>query len=160
MAATVISYMLGDASFLQPVLQRSLSETVIEADKDFVCRFAVLIAIIIAYQLQSLVTDGVVHQFLRLLHAEGDVHGAVAIRLDLVPSQLFDVALAESRQTRKEESLLQHLRGTGGVGKIDKFLTRQVLFLRGDGVDALQEAIGILHNLVLAVGSMEHSPKC
>ena len=49
--------MLGDASLLQPVLQRSLSEAVVETDKDLVCRFAVLIAIIKAYQFQSLVTD-------------------------------------------------------------------------------------------------------
>ena len=86
--------MLGDASLLQPVLQRSLGEAVVEADKDLVCRFAVLIAIIKANQFQSHVADGVVHQFLRLLHAEGDVHATVTIGLNLVPSQLLDVALA------------------------------------------------------------------
>ena len=31
-----------------------------------------------------------------------------------------------------------------------------MLLFRGDGVDALQEAIGILDNLVLAVGRVEH----
>ena len=148
--------MFGDASLLQPVLQRGLGEAIIEADKDLICRFAVLIAIIKAYQFQSLVADGVVHQLLRLLHAEGDVHGAVAIRLDLVPGQLLDVALTEACQTREEEGLLQYLRGARGISKIDKLLTRQVLLFRGDGVDAFQESVGILDNLVLAVGRVEH----
>ena len=73
-----------------------------------------------------------------------------------VPSQLLDVALAEACQTRKEERLLQYLRGAGGIGKVYKFLTRQVLFLRGNGVDMFQEAVGILLNLMLAVGGVEH----
>ena len=94
MSGAMVAQMLGDASLLHPVLQRGLSEAVIEADKDLVCRFAVLIAIIKAYQFQSLVTDGIVYQFLRLLHTEGDVHRIIAIRLDLIPSQLLDVALA------------------------------------------------------------------
>ena len=152
----MIGYMLGDASLLQPVLQRGLGEAVIEADKDLVCRFTVLIAIIIAYQFQSLVTDGVVHQFLGLLHAEGNVHGAVAIRLDLVPGQLLDVALAQTCQTRKEEGLLQYLRGTGGISEIYKLLTRKMLLFRGDSVNALQESVGILDYLVLSVGSVKH----
>ena len=29
------------------------------------------------------------------------------------------------------------------------------LFFRGDGVDALQEAVGILHDLVLTIGGVE-----
>ena len=156
MAAAMIGYMLGNACLLQPVLQRGLGEAVIEADKNLVCRFAVLIAIVKAYQFQSLIADGVVHQFLRLLHAECDVHTTITIGLDLVPSQVFDVAFAQASQTRKEEGLLQHRRGTWCVGQIDKFLTRQVLLFRGNGVDALQKAVGILHNLVLAVGGMEH----
>ena len=156
MSSAMIGYMLCDASLLQPVLQRGLGEAVVEADKDLVCRFSVLIAIIVAYQLQSLIADGVVHQFLRLLHTECDVYATVTVRLDLVPGQLLDVALAQTCQTRKEEGLLQHLRGTGGIGKVHKFLTRKMLLLRGDGVDALQKAVGILHNLVLAVGGMEH----
>ena len=159
MTAAVVGYMLGDACLLQPVLQRSLGEAIIEADKDLVCRFAVLIAIIKAYQFQSLIADGVVHQFLGLLHAECYVHATITVGLDLVPCQLLDVALAQTCQTRKEEGLLQHLRGTGGVGKVHKFLTRKMLLLRGDGVDALQEAIGILQNLVFAVGGMEHGTK-
>ena len=128
---------------------------VIEADKDFVCRFAVLIAIIIANQFQSLVADGVVHQFLRLLHAECDVHATVTVGLNLVPGQLLDVALAQACQTREEESLLQYFRGTWGVGEIDKLLTGKMLLLRGDGVDTLQEAVGILQDLALSVGSVE-----
>ena len=90
----MIGYMFGDASLLQPVLQWGLGQTVVETHKNLVSRFAVLIAVIKAYQFQSLVADGVVHQLLRLLHAEGDIHGAVAIRLDLVPGKLLDVALA------------------------------------------------------------------
>ena len=31
-----------------------------------------------------------------------------------------------------------------------------MLFLRGDGVNALQEAVGILLNLMLAVGGVEY----
>ena len=110
MAGAMIGYMLGDASLLQPVLQWGLGQTVVETHKNLVSRFAVLIAVIKAYQFQSLVADGVVHQFLRLLHAKGDVHATITIGLDFVPSQLFDVTLAQTCQTRKEKGLLQHLR--------------------------------------------------
>ena len=127
MAAAMIGYMLGDASLLQPVLQRGLGEAVIEADKDLVSRLAVLIFIIEPYQFQSLVADRIVHQFLGLLHTKRDVHATVTVGLNLVPCQLLDVALAEASQTRKEEGLLQHRRGTWCVGQIDKFLTRQLL---------------------------------
>ena len=38
MTATMVGYMLGDARLLQPVLQRGLGETVVEADENLVCR--------------------------------------------------------------------------------------------------------------------------
>ena len=123
MAATVVGYMLGDARLIQPVLQRGLGETVVEADEDLVGRLAALIAVVEAYQLQGLVADGVVHQFLRLLHSERDVHAAVTVGLNLIPRQLLDVALAQARQTRKKEGLFQHLRGARCIGEVDKFLT-------------------------------------
>ena len=71
----MIGYVLGDASLLQPVLQRGLGETVIEADKDLVCRFAVLIAIIIAYQsraslLMGLFTSSFVFCMRRVMYIE------------------------------------------------------------------------------------------
>ena len=123
MAATVVGYMLGDARLIQPVLQRSLGEAVVEADENLVGRLTVLIAVIEAYQLQGLIADGVVHQLLRLLHTERDVHAAVTVGLDLIPGQLFDVTLAKPCQTRKEEGFLQYLRGAGRIGEVDKLLT-------------------------------------
>ena len=156
MAATVIGYMLGNASLLQPVLQRGLGEAVIEADKDLVSRLAVLIFIIEPYQFQSLAADRIVHQFLGLLHTKRDVHATVTVGLNLVPCQLLDVAFAQACQTREEESLFQDLRRTWCIGEIDKLLTRKMLLLRGDSVDTLQESVGILHNLVLSVGGMEY----
>ena len=38
MTATVVGYVLGDARLIQPVLQRGLGETVVEADENLVCR--------------------------------------------------------------------------------------------------------------------------
>ena len=65
MAAAMIGYMLGDASLLQPVLQWGLGQTVVETHKNLVSRFAVLIAVIKAYQFQSLVADGCLMSLLR-----------------------------------------------------------------------------------------------
>ena len=49
MAAAMVGYMLGDARLLQPVLQRGLGQTVVEADENFVSRLAALVAVVEAY---------------------------------------------------------------------------------------------------------------
>ena len=87
MAAAMERNLLGDASGFQPVLQGGLGEFVRKADKD-------LPRSSLANQLQCLVTDGVVHQFLGLLHSQGDVHASIAIGLYVLPCELLDVTLS------------------------------------------------------------------
>ena len=86
-----------DASRFQPVLQRCLRHLVGETLKDFARSAA-------SNQFQSLVTDGVVHQLLGLLHPKGDIHAAVTVGLYVCPFKLFDVALPQSSKAGEKES--------------------------------------------------------
>lgn len=88
---------------------RPLGQTIVKACEYLVGRLTAFILVIEVYQIQSLVTDGIIDQLLSLLHTEGDVHASVTVRLNLLPGKLLDVALAESCQTREEKSPLQHL---------------------------------------------------
>lgn len=94
--------LLSDASSFQPVLQGCLGEFVRKASEYDACSS-------LANQFQSLVTDGVVHQFLGLLHSKSYIHATIAVGLDVLPCELLDVALSQSSQTGKEESFLQSL---------------------------------------------------
>ena len=38
---------------------------------------------------------------------------------------------------------------------MDKFLLREMLLLRGDGINSLKESVGVLLYLMVAVGSMQ-----
>lgn len=91
---------LGDASGLQPVFQGCLCHLVCKADKDGTSSS-------FTNQLQCLVTDGVVHQFLGFLHTKCDIHSSVTVWLYVLPCELFDVTLAESGQTGKEEAVFK-----------------------------------------------------
>ena len=62
---------------------------------------------------------------------------------------------SQESKTGEEECSLKNGVFAWSVGQPDKFILGQMLFLCGDGIDALQEAVGILHNLVFSVGSME-----
>lgn len=92
--------LLGDASGFQPVLQGCLGKFVSETCEDDACST-------FTNQFKRLVTDGVVHQFLCLLHTECHVHASVTVWLYILPCELLDVALSQSRQTGKEEGCLQ-----------------------------------------------------
>lgn len=155
MAARMVGDVLGDAGIPQPFLQRCLGQTVVKALEHLVRRLPPLVIVIETYQVQRLIADGVVDQLLSLLHTEGDVHAAIAVWLDPVPCQLLDVALPESCQTGEEEGLPQHFRSARSVGKPYQFLPRQVFLLRWYGVYAVKEPVGVLHNPVLPVSSVE-----
>ena len=101
---------LGDAGCFQPVLQGCLRQFVCETLKNLARSVA-------ANQFQCLVTDGVVHQFLRLLHPKGDVHTTVAVWLYVCPFKLLDVALPQSCQTGEKKSGFQYGIFAGRIGK-------------------------------------------
>ena len=140
---------LGDAGGFQPVLQWRLCHLVRKADEDGACSS-------LADQFQSLVTYGIVYQFLCFLHTKGNIHTSIAVWLYVLPCELLDVALSQTCQTSKEKSGFQNRILAWGVRQPDKLILGQVLFLCGDGVYALQEAVGVLHNLVFPVGSMKY----
>ena len=100
MSAAMERDSLCDASGLQPVLQRCLSELVGETIEDYTCSS-------LANQLQCLVADRIVHQFLGLLHSKCDIHTSVSVGLYVLPSELLDITLSQSSQTGKEEGGLQ-----------------------------------------------------
>ena len=101
MSSTMKRNLLGDASGFQPVLQGCLGKFVSETCEDNASST-------LTNQFQRLVTDGVVHQFLCLLHTECHVHASVTVWLYVLPCKLLDVTLSQSRQTGKEEGGLQH----------------------------------------------------
>src|SRR5574344_257081 len=101
MTAAMERDFLGDASGFQPVLQGYLCHLVCESFEHLTCSAA-------TNQFKCLVTDGVVHKFLGLLHTKGDIHTSVTVRLYVLPCKLTNVALSQSCQTSKEEGRLQH----------------------------------------------------
>ena len=107
-----------------------------------------------ANQLQSLVTHRIVHNLLGLLHSHADVHSAVAVGLYAVPRQCLDIALSESREARKKERLFKFRLVARSASQPHEFGLRQMLLLGGNTVDFLQKTVGILLNLVLAVGGV------
>lgn len=149
MSATMERDFLGDASGFQPVLQGCLGKFVTETCEDDASTS-------LSNQLQCLVTDGVVHQFLCFLHTECHVHASVTVWLYVLPCELFDVALSQSRQTSKEESGLQDGIFARRVRQPYKLVLGQVLLFSWDCVNAFQKAIGILHDLVFPIGCMEY----
>ena len=77
------------ASFFQPVLQWCLCHGVFEI-REQLATFIWWIA----YQLQSFLTDWIMHDVLCLLHLYSDIHPTiVAVWLYFLPSELLDVAL-------------------------------------------------------------------
>ena len=56
----------------------------------------------------------------------------------------------------EEECFLQYWFLAVGVGKLYEFRLREVFLLRWNGVYPVKEAIGILLDLVVAVGCVEH----
>ena len=76
--------LLGDASSFQPVLQGCLGEFVREASEDYASST-------FTNQFQRLVTDGIIHQFLGLLHSQGYIHASVTVWLYVLPCELLDV---------------------------------------------------------------------
>src|SRR5574344_2310868 len=101
MAAAMERDFLSDASCFQPVLQWCLGKFVSETCEDDASST-------LTNQFKCLVTDGVAHQFLGLLHTECHVHASVTVWLYVLPCKLLDVTLSQSRQTGKEEGGLQH----------------------------------------------------
>ena len=140
---------LGDASGFQPVLQGSLGKFVSETCEDDASTS-------LSNQLQCLVTNGVVHQFLGLLHTECHIHASVTVWLYVLPCELLDVTLSQSRQTGKEKGCLQDGIFARRVRQPYKLILGQVLFFRWNSINTFQKAVWILHDHVFPVGCMEY----
>ena len=149
MTATMERDFLGYASGFQPILQGCLRHLVCESLEHYACSAA-------ANQFQSLVTDGIVHKFLGLLHTKGDIHTTITVWLYVLPCKLTNIALSQSCQTGKEEGGLQYRIFTRSVRQSDKFILGQMFLFCWDSIYALQETIRILHDLVFPVSGMEH----
>ena len=154
MTGAVEDDVLGDACCLQPVLQGGACHLVLEVGEDFCIGF--VSAVVKANEFKSLFADRVVHELLSLLHPYRDIHASVTVWLNLLPCQCLDVALSEASEAGEEECFLQHRFLAVGVGKLYEFRLREVFLLRWNGVYPVKEAIGILLDLVVAVGCVEH----
>ena len=77
------------------------------------------------------------HYFLCLLHTGGNEHPAVGVWLYLLPRELPDVALPQSRKTGEKKSLFQYLFLTRCFGKPYQFLLAQMFPDGGNAFDTV-----------------------
>ena len=71
------------------------------------------------------ITDGLCTISFGFLHTGGNEHPAVGVWLYLLPRELSDVALSQSRKTGEKKSFFQDLLLTGCFGKPYQFLLAQ-----------------------------------
>ena len=123
-AGTVKGDFLGYPCCREPPLEWSLQHLVLEILKD---------KSLAPFSQQSIgfITDGVMHYFFGFLHTGGNEHPAVGVWLYLLPRELSDVALSQSRKTGEKKSFFQDLLLTGCFGKPYQFLLAQMLLMVG-----------------------------
>ena len=108
-AGTVKGDFLGYPCCREPPLEWSLQHLVLEILKD---------KSLAPFSQQSIgfITDGVMHYFFGFLHTGGNEHPAVGVWLYLLPRELSDVALSQSRKTgEKKESFFFKTSSSQGV---------------------------------------------